>query len=50
MADIITTQDLSVEDTSELKTGDTRKKYNTCPPGKKRVGNKCVPIKKKGGY
>ena len=50
MTDIITTQDLSVEDTSELKTGDTRKKSNTCPPGKKRVGNKCVPIKKKGGY
>ena len=47
MADIITTQDLSVEDTSELKTGDTRKKDNTCPPGKKRVGNKCVPINKK---
>ena len=47
MADIITTQDLSVEDTSELKTGDTRKKYDTYPPGKKRVGNKCVPIKRK---
>ena len=47
MADIITTQDLSVEDKSEPATGDTRKKYNTCPPGKKRVGNKCVPVKKK---
>ena len=48
MTDIITTQDLSVEDTSELKTGDRRKKYNTCPPAKKRVGDKCVPITKKG--
>ena len=28
MAGIITTKDLSVEDTSELKTGDTRKEYN----------------------
>ena len=50
MADIITTQDLSVEDTSELKPGDTKRNYGKCPPGKKRVGNKCVPIKKKGGY
>ena len=47
MADIITTQDLSVEDTSELKPGDTKRNYGKCPPGKKRVGNKCVPIKGK---
>ena len=47
MADIITTQDLSVEDTSKLKTGDTKRNYGKCPPGKKRVGNKCVPIKRK---
>jgi len=47
MADIITTQDLSVEDTSELKTGDTKRKYGKCPPCKKRVGNKCVTIKRK---
>ena len=32
MADIITTQDLSVEDTSKLKTGDTKRRYNM--PGK----------------
>ena len=44
MADIITTQDLSVKDTSELKTGDTKRNYGKCPPGKKRVGNKCVPV------
>tara|TARA_R100000008_G_scaffold79960_1_gene62028 strand:+ start:564 stop:722 length:159 start_codon:yes stop_codon:yes gene_type:complete len=52
MADILTTKDLSVEDTSELKTGDMKRNYGKCPPGKKRVGNKCVPIskKKKGGY
>jgi hypothetical protein len=48
MTSIITTKDLSVKDTSKLNTGDTRKKYNTCPPGKKRVGNKCVPVNKKG--
>ena len=42
MAGIITTKDLSVEDTSELKTGDIRKGYNmakkplhTWPDGKK---------------
>ena len=33
IADIITTKDLSVEDTSELKTGDTRRRYDM--PGKK---------------
>jgi hypothetical protein len=32
VADIITTQDLSVEDTSKLKTGDTKRRYNM--PGK----------------
>lgn len=42
IADIITTKDLSVEDTSELKTGNTRRSYNMaihqgkCPPGSKR--------------
>jgi hypothetical protein len=35
MADIITTQDLSVEDTSELKTGDTKRKYNVSKKRKK---------------
>ena len=48
MTNIITTQDLSVKDTSELKTGDTKRKYGKCPPGKKRVGSKCVPVKKGG--
>ena len=47
MTDIITTQDLSVKDTSELKTGDTKRHYGKCPPGKKRIRNKCVPIKDK---
>ena len=28
MADIITTKDLSVEDTSKLKTGDTKRRYD----------------------
>ena len=52
MASIITTKDLSVKDTSKLKTGDTRKEYNmakkkgTCPPGKHMVKGKCVPKKK----
>ena len=32
IADIITTKDLSVEDTSKLKTGDTKRRYNM--PGK----------------
>ena len=49
MADIITTQNLSVEDTSELKTGDTRRRYDMakhpggCPPGQHKVKGKCVP-------
>ena len=51
MADIITTKDLSVEDKSELKTGNTRRSYNMaihqgkCPPGQHEVGGKCVPRK-----
>jgi len=32
VADVITTQDLSVEDTSKLKTGDMKRSYNM--PGK----------------
>tara|TARA_Y100000034_G_C6711381_1_gene314251 strand:+ start:533 stop:718 length:186 start_codon:yes stop_codon:yes gene_type:complete len=32
VADIITTKDLSVEDTSKLKTGDTKRRYDM--PGK----------------
>ena len=28
MADIVTTKDLNVKDTSKLKTGDTRRNYN----------------------
>ena len=49
IADIITTKDLSVEDTSELKTGNTRRSYNMaihqgkCPEGQHEVGGKCVP-------
>ena len=44
MADIIGTKDLNVEDTSSLKTGDTRKGYNMkCPSGYKKDKNgKCV--------
>ena len=51
MADIITTKDLSVEDKSKLKTGNTRRSYNmaihqgSCPPGQHKVGGKCVPRK-----
>ena len=33
MADCFTTKDLTVKDTSKLKTGDTRRKYNK---GKKK--------------
>ena len=52
MTNIITTKNLSVEDTSKLKTGDTRKEYNMakkkggCPPGKHMVKGKCVAKKK----
>ena len=44
MADIFGTKDLGVEDTSSLKTGDTRKKYGAkCPSGYKKDKNgKCV--------
>ena len=44
MADIFGTKDLSVKDTSELKTGDMRKGYGTkCPSGYKKDKNgKCV--------
>ena len=34
MADIFTTKDLKVKDTSKLKTGDTRKKYNKAKAAK----------------
>ena len=49
MADIITTQDLSVEDTSKLKTGDMKRSYNMakhpggCPSGQHKVKGKCIP-------
>ena len=49
MASIITTKDLSVEDTRELKTGGMRKmakKKGGCPPGKHMVKGKCVARKK----
>ena len=37
MADIFGTKDLGVEDTSTLKTGDMRRKYNMkCPVGFKK--------------
>jgi len=40
MADIFGTKDLSVKDTSSLKTGDMRKKYGTkCPSGYKTDKN-----------
>ena len=44
MADIVTTKDLNVKDTSSLKTGDMRKGYGTkCPSGfKKNKNAKCV--------
>ena len=44
MADIFGTKDLSVKDTSSLKTGDVRKKHNMlCPPGfKKNKNGKCI--------
>ena len=44
MADIFGTKDLSVPDKSDLKTGDTRKKYAMkCPTGyKKNKQGKCV--------
>ena len=44
MADLFGTKDLSVKDTSSLKTGDTRKEYNMkCPVGYKKDKNgKCI--------
>jgi len=36
IADILTTKDLSVEDTSKLKTGDTKRKYNASKKKKKK--------------
>jgi hypothetical protein len=46
LADIFTTKDLGAEDTSKLKTGDTRRKYNTkCGKGYKLVNGKCIKKK-----
>ena len=51
MTSIITTEHLSIKDTSELKTGNTRRSYNMpihqgkCPEGQHEVGGKCVPRK-----
>ena len=47
MADIFGTKDLSVKDTSSLKTGDMRKGYGAkCPSGHKKDKNgKCIKIK-----
>ena len=46
MADVFTTNDLSVPDDSELDTGDTRRQYNTkCGKGYKVVNGKCVKKK-----
>jgi len=44
MADIFGTKDLGVEDTSSLKTGNMRRKYDTkCPVGYKKDKNgKCI--------
>ena len=44
MADIFGTKDLGIEDTSKLKTGNTRRKYATskCGKGYKKVNGKCV--------
>ena len=44
MADIFGTKDLGVEDTSSLKTGNMRRKYNMkCPSGYKKDKNgKCI--------
>ena len=39
IADILTTQDLSVEDTSELKTGDMRRRHDMPSP------KECAKIK-----
>jgi len=43
MADYFDTGDLGVKDSSPLKTGDTRRKYNSpCGKGYKMVKGKCV--------
>ena len=43
MADIFGTEDLGVEDTSKLKTGNVRRKYGAkCPKGYKKVRGKCI--------
>ena len=48
MADYFGTDDLGVKDSSPLKTGDTRRKYNSpCGKGYKTVNGKCV--RKKSG-
>ena len=48
MADYFSTDNLSVEDESDLKTGDVRKKHNSpCGKGYKSVKGKCV--RKKSG-
>ena len=47
MADYFGTDDLGVEDSSLLKTGDTRRKYNSpCGKGYKLVKGKCVRKKR----
>tara|TARA_Y100000296_G_C5008278_1_gene173763 strand:- start:309 stop:449 length:141 start_codon:yes stop_codon:yes gene_type:complete len=44
MADIFRTQDLDMEDTSKVKTGNARRKYGKtkCGKGYKKVNGKCV--------
>ena len=44
MADIFGTEDLGMEDTSKLKTGNMRRKYakSKCGKGYKNVKGKCV--------
>ena len=46
MADVFSTKDLSVEDDSELETGDSRRQYNKCGKGYKLVNGKCVKKKR----
>ncbi len=54
MASIITTTDLSVEDTSELKTGNTRRRHDM--PGKEVCNKITDPVEREkclnyqGGY
>ena len=44
MADIFGTEDLGIEDTSKLKTGNMRRQYakSKCGKGYKKVNGKCV--------